>query len=213
MELYGYWRSSASYRARIALQYKGLDYRYIPVHLIRDGGEQHQTAYRQMNPNGLVPTLVDGPTIIHQSIAIMEYVDEQYSGPKLLPGSAAQRSAIRALSLDLAAELQPLINLRVQQYLTNTLQQTAEQKQAWLDEWFGRSFKAFETSLHETSGVFCVGDQFSMADACLVPQVFSAERFGIDMSAYPYMQKLYQNLLELEWVQAAAPAQQPDAEA
>ena len=212
MELYGYWRSSASYRVRIGLNYKGLDYHSIPVHLLRDGGEQHQTAYRQLNPNGLVPTLVDGSHVVHQSLAILEYLDETCTGPKLLPGDAAQRATIRALSLDLAAELQPLINLRVQQYLTQQLQVSEQAKQAWLQEWFGRAFQAFETSLHETAGDYAVGDSFSMADACLVPQVYSALRFGIELADYPQLERLYQKLLSLDFVQAAAPEQQPDAQ-
>lgn len=212
MELYGYWRSSASYRVRIGLNYKGLDYHSIPVHLLRDGGEQHQTSYRQLNPNGLVPTLVDGSHVVHQSLAILEYLDETCAGPKLLPGDAAQRATIRALSLDLAAELQPLINLRVQQYLTQQLQVSEQAKQAWLQEWFGRAFQAFETSLHETAGDYAVGDSFSMADACLVPQVYSALRFGIELADYPQLERLYQKLLSLDFVQAAAPEQQPDAQ-
>lgn len=213
MELYGYWRSSASYRARIALNFKRLDYNYIPVHLLKEGGQQHKTAYRQLNPNGLVPTLVDGPVVIHQSLAIMEYLEEKYPGPALLPGKAAKRAAIRALALDLAAELQPLINLRVQQYLSQELSVTDEQKKAWLDHWFKQSFSAFEQSLHETSGEFCVGDEFSLADVCLVPQLYSAERFGIDVSAYPYLTRIGKRLLELPWVEAAHPNLQSDAEA
>ncbi|WP_411368973.1 maleylacetoacetate isomerase [Pseudidiomarina salilacus] len=213
MELYGYWRSSASYRARIALNYKQLDYNYIPVHLLQDGGQQHQQAYRQLNPNGLVPTLVDGQVILHQSLAIIEYLDEKYPTPSLLPGAPRQRGAIRAIALDFASELQPLINLRVQQYLKQELQVTDAQKQAWLDHWFQQSFTALEKNLEEVSGTYCVGDEFSLADVCLVPQVFSAERFGIDLASYPLLQKIYKGLLELPWVAAAHPTQQPDAEA
>ncbi|WP_127348138.1 maleylacetoacetate isomerase [Pseudidiomarina mangrovi] len=212
MELYGYWRSSASYRARIALNFKRLDYQYLPVHLLRDGGQQHQQAYRQLNPNGLVPTLVDGKTVIHQSLAIMEYLDEKYPGPALLPGKAADRAQIRAMSLDLASELQPLINLRVQQYLSGTLKLDDQAKKAWLAHWFAKAFASFEISLIDHGGNYCYGDLFSMADACLVPQVYSAERFGIDLTAYPRLQAMYQKLLELPWVAAAHPSKQPDAE-
>ncbi|CAI8163263.1 MAG: Maleylpyruvate isomerase [Pseudidiomarina mangrovi] len=212
MELYGYWRSSASYRARIALNFKRLDYQYLPVHLLRDGGQQHQQAYRQLNPNGLVPTLVDGKTVIHQSLAIMEYLDEKYPGPALLPGKAADRAQIRAMSLDLASELQPLINLRVQQYLSGTLKLDDEAKKAWLAHWFAKAFASFEISLIDHGGDYCYGNLFSMADACLVPQVYSAERFGIDMTGYPRLQAMYQKLLELPWVAAAHPSKQPDAE-
>lgn len=212
MELYGYWRSSASYRARIALNFKQLDYNAIPVHLLKDGGQQHQQAYRQLNPNGLVPTLVDGQIILHQSLAIVDYLEEKYPEPSLLPETPRFRSAARALALDLASELQPLINLRVQQYLTEVLEVTAAQKQAWLDHWFKESFTAFEKNLEEIAGKYCVGDNFSIADVCLVPQVYSAQRFGIDLSGYPIMMAVYERLLELPWVAAAHPTKQADAE-
>ncbi|MRJ40931.1 MULTISPECIES: maleylacetoacetate isomerase [Idiomarina] len=212
MELYGYWRSSASYRARIALNYKQIDYHYIPVHLIKEGGQQHKQAYRQLNPNGLVPTLVDGKVILHQSLAIMEYLEDTHPQPSLLPGNAQQRGAIRALALDIASELQPLINLRVQQYLSQQLEVSDNAKQAWLQHWFKQSFQAFERNLEEVAGVYCVGDQFSMADVCLVPQVYSAQRFGIALDDYPIMMGIYQRLLELPCVAAAHPSKQPDAE-
>lgn len=212
MELYGYWRSSASYRARIALNFKNIDYNYLPVHLLKDGGQQHQQAYRQLNPNGLVPTLVDGQVILHQSLAIIEYLDEKYPEPSLLPGNPRQRGAIRALALDLSSELQPLINLRVQQYLKQQLKVTDEQKQDWLNHWFAESFKAFEKNLEEVSGDYCVGDEFSLADVCLVPQVYSAQRFGIDLTSYPLLNAVYERLQELPWVKDAHPGKQPDAE-
>src|SRR5690554_5402280 len=212
MELYGYWRSSASYRARIALNYKQLDYNYIPVHLIKEGGQQHKQAYRQLNPNGLVPTLVDGQVILHQSLAIIEYLEEIHPQPSLLPGNARKRGAIRALALDIASELQPLINLRVQQYLTQQLGADEQAKKAWLQHWFKQSFSAFERNLEEVSGNYCVGDEFSLADVCLVPQVYSAERFGIELDDYPLLNAIYARLLELPWVVKAHPSQQPDAE-
>lgn len=213
MELYGYWRSSASYRTRIALNFKELEYNYLPVHLLKDGGQQHQRAYRQLNPNGLVPTLVDGQVILHQSIAIIEYLEDKYPEPSLLPGTPQQRGAIRALALDLSSELQPLINLRVQQYLKNELAVSDAQKQGWLDHWFAESFTAFEKNLEEVAGKYCVGDAFSLADVCLVPQVFSAQRFGIKLDDYPLLMGVYERLLELPFVAAAHPSQQPDAEA
>ena len=212
MELFGYWRSSACYRFRIGLIYKRLDYQYRPVHLLRDGGQQHQQAYRQLNPNGLVPTLVDGKTVIHQSLAIMEYLDEAYQGPLLLPGTAADRAQIRAMSLDLASELQPLINLRVQQYLSATLALDDEAKKAWLVHWFARAFASLELQLRDHGSTYCYGKQFSMADACLVAQVYSAERFAIDLTPYPRLQAIYAGLLELPWVAAAHPNKQVDAE-
>ncbi|RUO50896.1 maleylacetoacetate isomerase [Pseudidiomarina aquimaris] len=213
MELYGYWRSSASYRTRIALNFKELDYNYLPVHLLKDGGQQHQRAYRQLNPNGLVPTLVDGQVILHQSLAIIEYLEDKHPEPSLLPGSPRQRGAIRALALDLASELQPLINLRVQQYLKQELEVTDAQKQAWLDHWFAESFSAFEKNLEEVADTYCVGDTFSLADVCLVPQVFSAQRFGIKLDDYPILMGVYERLVELPFVAAAHPSKQPDAEA
>ncbi|MGQ4275966.1 maleylacetoacetate isomerase [Pseudidiomarina sp. E22-M8] len=212
MELYGYWRSSASYRARIALNFKKIDYNYLPVHLLKDGGQQHQQAYRQLNPNGLVPTLVDGQVILHQSLAIIEYLEEKYPKPSLLPGKPQQRGAIRALALDLSSELQPLINLRLQQYLKQQLKVTDEQKQEWLNHWFAESFKAFEKNLEEVSGNYCVGDEFSLADVCLIPQVYSAQRFGIALMDYPLLSGVYERLQDLPWVIEAHPNKQPDAE-
>ncbi|RUO57839.1 maleylacetoacetate isomerase [Pseudidiomarina insulisalsae] len=213
MELYGYWRSSASYRARIALNFKQLEYNYMPVHLLKEGGQQHQQAYRQLNPNGLVPTLVDGQVILHQSLAIIEYLEEKYPERSLLPGTPRQRGAIRALALDLSSELQPLINLRVQQYLKQQLNVSDDQKQMWLEHWFKESFTAFEKNLEEVAGNYCVGDDFSLADVCLVPQVYSAKRFGINLESYPLLYAINERLSELNFVAAAHPDEQPDAEA
>lgn len=217
MKLYGYWRSSASYRVRIALNIKGIEYDYVPVHLLKDGGQQHQQAYRSLNPAGLVPTLVDHEgsaeqVVLNQSLAIIEYLEECYPSPSLLPGNPGQRAQIRAFALDLAADLQPLINLRTQQYLKNTLQVGDEANAAWLAHWFKTSFTALEARLQKHAGRYCFGDTLSLADVCLVPQVFSALRFAPDLSPYPMLQRVYDRLQALPAFQQAAPAQQPDAE-
>lgn len=213
--LHGYWRSSASYRVRIALNLKQLDYDYVSVHLLQDGGQQHQPAYRQMNPAGLVPTLViqneEGSSALNQSLAIIEYLEEQYSATSLLPGDAAERARIRAFALDLAADLQPLINLRVQQFLTNELAVSETGKASWLQHWFKTCFTALEQRLQETAGDYCFGDRITLADVCLVPQVYSAERFAPDLSPYPKLQEVYQRLCAHPAFVKAHPSQQPDA--
>lgn len=212
MDLYGYWRSSASYRVRIALNLKDLNYQQHAVHLLKDGGQQHQAAYRQLNPAGLVPTLVDGEVTLNQSLAIIEYLEEQYPTPSLLPGNAGQRAQIRAFALDLAADLQPLINLRVQQFLKQQLQVGDAGNSQWLQHWFKQSFTALEARLEKSAGLYCFGDQVTLADVCLVPQVFSAERFAPDLTPYPTLQAVYQRLQALPAFANAHPSQQPDAE-
>jgi len=213
MDLYGYWRSSASYRVRIALNVKGISYQQHAVHLLKDGGQQHQAEYRALNPAGLVPTLVDGAVTLNQSLAIIEYLEEQYPSPSLLPGDAGKRGQIRAFALDLAADLQPLINLRVQQFLKQELQVGDAANSQWLQHWFKQSFSALEARLEKTAGRYCFGDEITLADVCLVPQVFSAERFAPDLSPYPRLQAIYQRLQALPAFASAHPSQQPDAEA
>lgn len=212
MDLYGYWRSSASYRVRIALAVKQLDFNYHAVHLLKDGGQQHQAAYQQLNPAELVPTLVDGEVTLNQSLAIIEYLEECYPTRTLLPGDAGQRAKIRAFALDLAADLQPLINLRVQQFLKQQLKIGDEANSQWLQHWFKTSFTALEKRLEQTAGDYCFGDQVTLADVCLVPQVYSAERFAPDLSPYPILSAVYQRLQALPEFRQAHPSAQPDAE-
>lgn len=214
MKLYTYFRSSAAYRVRIALNLKGLAYDAVPVHLLRDGGEQLQPAYRAVNPAGLLPALDDGAAAIGQSLAIIEYLDETRPDAPLLPADAAGRARVRALALTIAADTHPLGNLRVLKYLTGVLNVTEEQKQAWLHHWMGAGLSAFEQLLatDARTGRFCHGDTPTLADCCLVPQVFNALRFQLDLSPCPIIQRIYEACAELPAFQQAHPAQQPDAE-
>jgi len=214
MKLYSYFRSSASYRVRIALNLKGLAYEYLPVHLVRDGGEQHAPAYRSLAPEGLVPVLADGDLAVHQSLAIIEYLDETHPQPPLLPPDAAGRAAVRAIALDIACDIHPLGNTRVLKYLATNCGQDKEGTDAWIRHWIGTGFGALETRLAQdpARGAFCHGDAPTLADIMLVPQVFNARRFGVDMSRFPTIIAIDARCAELAAFADAAPAQQPDAE-
>lgn len=211
MKLYGYWRSSAAYRVRIALAFKQLDVEFVPVHLVKEGGEQHQAKYMALNPAALVPTLQDTDLTLNQSLAMLEYLDEQYPEPALLPQQAKDKALVRALALDIACDIHPLNNLRVLQYLTGPLQLTELQKTAWIHHWLHTGFAALEQRLTTYSGEYCFGDQLSMADICLVPQVYNAIRFQLDLSAYPLIESIYHRCNQLPAFQRAAPEQQADA--
>lgn len=212
MELYGYWRSSASFRVRLALYIKHLEFDYQSVHLVKDGGEQHKAPYRKLNPAGLVPTLVDGDVTLNQSLAIIEYLDERYAQNPLLPTDIVDRAKVRALAYDLACELQPVTNLRVLQYLTGTLSCSDEQKVGWIHHWIEKSFTAFEQRLTETAGDYCYGDSVTLADVCLLPQVYNAQRFNVPLDGYPTLMAVNERLQALPEVQQARPENQPDAQ-
>ncbi|SDV50397.1 maleylacetoacetate isomerase [Chitinasiproducens palmae] len=212
MRLYTYFRSSAAYRVRIALNLKGLDYEAVPVHLVRGGGEQLQDAYRALNPDCLLPTLVDGDTLITQSLAIIEYLEERHPSPALLPGDAAQRALIRSLSQAIASEIHAVDNLRVLKYLQTTLGVDDAGKSAWYRHWIELGFAAFEKRLAERDSRFCVGDTPTLADCCLIPQVFNARRFKIDLTPYPRIVAVDAQCATLDAFQRAAPGAQPDAE-
>ena len=214
MKLYNYFRSSASYRVRIALNLKGLTYDYIPVHLTRKGGEQFTAGYRGIAPEALVPVLEDGTVTVHQSLAIIEYLDEIHPLPPLLPSDAAGRAAVRAMAMDIACDLHPLGNLRVLKHLASAYGLEKETTDAWYRHWVGLGFGALETRLASspTRGKFCHGDTPSMADVALVPQVFNARRFGTDMSLYPTISRIADRCDELDAFAEAAPERQVDAE-
>ena len=212
MKLYGYWRSSASYRVRIALNLKGLAYEYEPVHLVKDGGQQHSEAYRKLNPARLVPTFIDGDVKLNQSLAIIEYLEECYPQNPLLPSAPADKARVRALAYDLACELQPVTNLRVLQYLTGELNCSDEQRSAWIANWVERSFTAFEQRLTEYAGDYCYGNSVTLADICLIPQVYNAQRFNLDLTAYPTLMAVHERLQALDAVQQARPENQADAQ-
>jgi maleylpyruvate isomerase len=212
--LYSYFRSSAAYRVRIALNLKGLDYDTSPVHLVRDGGEQLKPAYRALNVNALVPTFIDGDVNIHQSLAIIEYLEEVHPTPALLPADPVARAQVRALALDIAADIHPIDNLRVLRYLKHDLGVSEEQKNAWYVHWIVEGFKALEARLAAQSspGKFVFGDTPTLADCCLVPQVYNANRFKVDMTPFPRIAAIDAHCQTLDAFLRAAPEAQPDAE-
>lgn len=214
MKLYTYFRSSAAYRVRIALNLKGLDYEAVPVHLVRNGGEHRQSAYLGLNPAGLVPALEDSDQVLTQSLAIIEYLDETRPQTPLLPAAALDRARVRAIAQSIACDIHPINNLRVLQYLGRELGVTDEQKSAWYRHWTEAGLAAVEAMLvHDgRSGRYCHGDQPTLADCCLVPQVFNARRFDCDLSAMPTVRRIVEQCDQLEAFRRAAPASQPDAE-
>ncbi|EGU48049.1 maleylacetoacetate isomerase [Vibrio ichthyoenteri ATCC 700023] len=211
MQLYGYWRSSAAYRVRIALNIKRIPYQYIAVNLIKDGGEQHGLAFHDLNPNELVPVLVHGGVRLNQSLVILDYLDEQFPQPLLVPLSGENRYIIRALAQDIAMDIHPLNNLRVQQYLTNQAKLPEQAKLAWMKHWIEIGFLSLEEKLAKTAGVYCVGAEVSLVDVCLVPQVYNALRLEIDINQYPTIARVYAALNQREAFAMATPERQPDA--
>ena len=218
MKFYGYFRSSASFRVRIAMNLKGLDYDFEAIHLTRHGGEQHSAAYKALNPEALVPLLVDDaqdPTLsLTQSLAIVEYLDEIYPEPPLLPRDAVGRARVRALALAVACEIHPLNNLRVLRYLTQVLNVDEASKDAWYRHWVETGLGAFEQQLVSSpmTGRFCHGDTPTLADLTLVPQIFNAQRFRCDLSTMPTTMRVFEACMALDAFGKAVPAAQPDAE-
>ncbi len=212
--LYTYWRSSSAYRVRIALNLKQLDHELVPVHLVRDGGEQNHQAYRELNPQGLVPVLLDGSRVIRQSMTIIEYLDELYPEPPLLPANIRSRARVRTIAHTIACEIQPLNNLRVLMYLEKEMAQNKASRNEWYQTWLAEGFASIESLLEQspTTGDFCEGDMPTLADVCLVPQVYNAMRYECDLAPYPQIQKIYGNCQEMAAFQRAAPESQPDAE-
>jgi maleylacetoacetate isomerase/maleylpyruvate isomerase len=214
LRLYTYFRSSAAYRVRIALNLKQLDYAAIPVHLLRAGGEQHDAVYAGLNPQKLVPTLDTGAGLLTQSLAILEYLEEIAPVPPLLPADAVGRAQVRSLALVVACEIHPLNNLRVLNYLRDELAIDKDRRDAWYRHWIELGLSAFEQLLTRTShvGAFCYGDAPTLADCCVVPQVFNARRFGCPLDSFPNIQRIDAHCASLEAFQRAAPAAQADAE-
>lgn len=214
MRFYSYWRSSAVWRCRIAFALKGIAPENLPVHLLRSGGEQKLPEFLARNPQGLVPALeVDGQ-VLTQSLAIIEWLDETYPAPALLPGDPFQRARIRAFALAIACEIHPFQNLRVQQYLTHELEQDQAAVQGWLTRWIGDGLAACETLLaaRPSGQSFAFADTPTLADICLAPQLASATRFGIDISKFVRVGKLAQAYAAHPAFIAALPANQPDSE-
>jgi len=212
--LYGYWRSSSSYRVRMALNLKGVGYDQRFVHLVRDGGQQHSDSYRKINPQGQVPALVHGERVLTQSPAILEYIEETFPDPALLPGDADGRARVRALAAVIGCDTHPVNNLRVLQYLTGTLGIDETAKLAWYRHWVGVGLDAFEAMLanSDETGDCCHGDTPTLVDCYLLPQVYNARRFSCDESGWPNIRRICAHLETIAAVNHAAPEKQPDAE-
>ena len=208
--LYGYFRSSAAYRVRIALNLKGLDYAQQPVSLVKR--EQRGDDYLALNPQGLVPALLDNGVLLTQSLAICEYLDEAYPDTAaLLPAAPVLRARVRAVAQSIACDIHPLNNLRVLNYLKAELQQPEDACNSWYRHWVATGFAALEQQLAASAGRYCFGDVPTLADVCLLPQVFNARRFAVDMAPYPLLAAIADRLGALPAFAAAHPSQQPDA--
>ena len=210
MQLYGYFRSSAAYRARIALALKGIPYDPVPVNL--RAGAQGESRYRDLNPQGLVPTLLDGGQAIAQSLAIIEYLEETHPLPALLPAGPAERARVRALALAIACDIHPLNNLRVLNFLGEHFGQDEAGRNRWARHWIGLGFAAIERELAASrwTGRFCHGDAPGLADICLVPQVYNAGRVAAPLDAYPWIRRIDEACRAHPAFQAARPEAQPD---
>jgi maleylacetoacetate isomerase len=210
--LYSYWRSSSAYRVRIALNLKGIDYQQKFVHLVKEGGEQHQPEYREVNPLGLVPALVhDGQTIV-QSMVIIEYLEEVFPAHPLLPAAPIERSRVRSIAQSICSEIQPLNNLAIMGYLKDPMQQPDAAIRKWYAHWVARGFSAVETWLSAAaSGLYCHGDSPGLADCFLVPQVYNAERFSCDLEPYPNIRRITAQCRSQDAFVLAAPENQADA--
>ena len=212
MKLYNYFRSSASFRVRIALALKGIAYDYVPVHIAR--GDHKRPAFTDKAVEGLVPLLeLDDGTRLTQSMAIIEYLDEVQPAPALLPADALGRARVRALSQIVACEIHPINNLRVLKYLTKELKVEEEPKNVWYRHWVRSGLESFERQLAlQPPSTYCAGDTPTMADCCLVPQIFNAQRYDCDLAPYPTTMRVFEQCMRLEAFDRAQPAKQPDAE-
>ncbi|WP_062310217.1 maleylacetoacetate isomerase [Polynucleobacter sinensis] len=213
-QLYSFWRSSAAFRVRIALNLKGMDYEVIPVHLLKEGGEQSSSSYTNKNPNRLVPLYTDGSHTIHQSLAIIEYLEEIQATPALLPKTAIDRAWVRAVAMDIAIEIHPINNLRVLRYLIKTLGISAEAKDTWNQHWMNLGLASLEKQLSTDSrvGRFAYGDEPGLIDICLVPQIFNALSAKLDINTYPTLIKIFNECMTLPAFIDASWENQIDAE-
>lgn len=212
MRLYGYFRSSAAFRVRIALNLKGLAYEPRFVHLAR--GEHRRPEYGALNPQGLVPALEDDGSLLTQSLAIIEYLEEKHPDPPLLPEDLLGRARVRSLALLVACEIHPLNNLRALQYLVKELGHSEQDRNMWYQHWIHDGMAKLEADLIRGAGAgrFCHGERPGMADCCLVPQVFNARRFDCDLSHAPTVLRIFDECMKLDAFQRAQPSRQPDAE-
>jgi maleylpyruvate isomerase len=214
LKLYTYFRSSAAFRVRIALNLKGLPFEAIPIHLMRGPGEQHSETYTSVNPAQLIPTLIDRDVTLTQSLAIIEYLEEAYPEPALLPKEAVARAKIRALALSVACDIHPLNNLRVLRYLAAPLGIDEKRRDEWARHWIALGFRSIEHTLtHEAKpGGYCFGDTPSLADCCLIPQVFNSKRVQLPLDEFPTITRVHDHCMRQPAFIAAAPGAQRDAE-
>ena len=210
LQLYSYYRSSAAYRVRIALEIKQLSYQQLPVNLL--SGEHRQLEYLQTNPGGLVPTMSTAEGILTQSLAIIEYLEERYPKPSLLPQSAMDRAQVRSIAYQVAMDIHPLNNPRVTQFIEATVGLNKEQKLDWYHHWIAQGFGALETNLKvlNSNGRYCFGDRVTLADICLIPQVYNALRFDCPMQDYPLINAIYRHCTGLPDFITASPESEPD---
>lgn len=213
LTLFTYFRSSASYRVRIGLHLKGQPYASMPIHLLRNGGEQHSAEFSTLNPARLVPVLMDGPHTLTQSLAILEYLEERFPERPLLPGDPAARARVRSIAQAIACDIHPLNNLRVLKQLESGLGASSDTKDDWYRHWVVTGFRALERELAESpaTGTFCHGDTPTLADCCLVPQVYNARRFNVDLDPFPTIRRIERECLAMSAFMAAAPEAQLDA--
>jgi maleylpyruvate isomerase len=214
MKLYNYFRSSASFRVRIALNFKGLPYDYAVVHLTKGGGQQFAPEFRAINPDALIPVLDEEGQRLTQSLAIIEYLEETHPEPPLLPTAPLERAYVRAIALGIACEIHPLNNLRVLRYLVRDLKVTDEQKDAWYRHWVEEGLAAIEARLvaEQRSGRYALGNGVTLADVVIVPQIFNAKRFDCRLDHVPTVMRIFDHCMELPAFVDAQPARQPDAE-
>ncbi|MBU3583503.1 maleylacetoacetate isomerase [Polynucleobacter sp. 15G-AUS-farblos] len=212
-KIYSYWRSSAAFRVRIALNLKGMDYEIIPVHLLKNGGEQLTDSYGQKNPNHLVPLLEDGDIQIHQSLAIIEYLEDIQAQPALLPKSALDRAWVRSIALDIACDIHPMNNVRVLRYLKK-LDINNESRDIWYQHWIQLGLVSVEKQLghDQRVGRYAYGDEPSLIDICLVPQLFNALSSKMDISPYPTLVRIFNECMKLPAFKDASWEQQIDSE-
>ncbi|HSW06536.1 maleylacetoacetate isomerase [Aquabacterium sp.] len=209
MKLYNYFRSSASFRVRIALALKGLDYDYLPVHLVKN--EQLGESYASVSASRLVPLLKDGDAIVTQSMAIIEYLDETHPQPPLMPADALGRARVRTLSLDIACEIHPLNNLRVLRYLVGPMKIAEEEKDRWYRHWVETGLETVERQLATAPARYCHGDSPTMADCVLVPQIFNAQRFNCRVDHVPNVMRVFEACMQLDAFAKTQPSACPDA--
>lgn len=214
MKLFSYWRSSASWRVRIALSWKGIPHGTIPVHLVRDGGQQHSESYRESNPQELVPALADDDRVFGQSLAIIEYLEETHPDPPLLPQDFVGRAIVRQMALGVACDIHPLQNLRVLDYLRGPLGQPDGPVAEWVRHWIGQGFRPLEelARRHGDGTNYLYSNDLSLADVCLVPQMYNASRYHLDLRSYPALVAIDAHLMTLPAFSTTRPEAQPDAE-